>query len=160
MDFPLGASTPVAKAEAARIAISDGAGEIDFVIDIGAAKGGDWTRVGDGARAVVAACREGGALAKAILETSLLTPDEVAQATRVCSAQGVDFVKTSTGFNGRGATVEDVRLMKSAAGPGVRVKASGGIRSAADARVMLDAGADRIGTSTGVAIVAGWDAES
>ena len=159
-DFPLGASTPAAKAEAARLAIADGATEIDFVIDLGAAKSGDWGRVSEGARAVVAVCHAGGALTKAILETSVLLPEEVGRATNVCSVAGVDFVKTSTGFNGRGASVEDVRIMKAAAGPGVRVKASGGIRSAADARAMLEAGADRIGTSAGVAIVEGWDAES
>jgi deoxyribose-phosphate aldolase len=159
VDFPLGASTPEEKAEGARLAIADGATEIDFVIDIGAAKGGEWDRVADGARAVVAACRAGGALTKSILETSVLTPEEVEQATCVCSEAGVDYVKTSTGFNGRGASLEDIRIMKGAAGPGVKIKASGGIRSAADARKMLEAGADRIGTSAGVAIVQGWDAE-
>ena len=158
IDFPLGASSPAGKAHAARIAIEDGATEIDMVIDIGAAKGADWERVAEGVREVVAVAHDRGVRVKAILETSLLTPVEIERATRVCSNADVDFVKTSTGFSTRGASVEDVRLMKSAAGPAVRVKASGGIRTAADARAMIEAGADRIGTSGGVAIVEGWDA--
>ena len=159
VDFPLGASTPAEKAEAARLAIKDGATEIDFVIDVGAAKGGDWERVGEGAREVVLVAHTAGALVKAILETSLLTPVEIEKAARVCSASEVDFVKTSTGFSTRGASVEDVRIMTAAAGPRVRVKASGGIRTAADAKAMIEAGADRIGTSAGVAIVEGWAAQ-
>jgi deoxyribose-phosphate aldolase len=151
--FPLGASTTPVKRLEAETAVVDGACEIDMVMDIGALKGGDDARVRRDIAAVANTVHARGALLKVILETGLLSYEEKVRACRIAARSGADFVKTSTGFTRGGATVEDVVLMRREAGPDVLVKASGGIRSAADARALLEAGAARLGTSRSVAIV-------
>lgn len=152
--FPLGANAPATKADEARRAIGEGASEIDMVLFVGGLKAGDDGRVRDDIEGVVAVCRVGGALCKVILETCLLDDGEKARACRLCVAAGAHFVKTSTGFGSGGATVEDVALMHAAVvSAGVKVKASGGVRTLGDARRMIAAGASRIGTSGGVDIL-------
>ena len=150
--FPLGAATPEAKAFEALQAIGAGAAEVDMVVNIGAVKDADWPRVSTDILAVVAAA-EGRARVKVILETCLLTDAEKEQVCRLARRAGADFVKTSTGFSGGGATVEDIALMRRVVGPHMGVKASGGVRGMADALQMIAAGATRIGTSSGVRIV-------
>lgn len=152
--FPLGADQPEAKAFAARRAIREGAREIDMVLNVGALKSGDSEAVLADIRAVVEACRDGGALCKVILETCLLTDDEKRAACRLAVQARAQFVKTSTGFGGGGATVADVALMAAEVrAAGLGVKASGGIRDLASARRLLAAGATRLGASASVAIV-------
>jgi deoxyribose-phosphate aldolase len=151
--FPLGATTTEVKVCEARRAMADGAAEIDMVIHVGALKAGDHKAVQEDIAAVAAACHEGGALLKAIIEAVLLSDGEKATACRLAQVAGADFVKTSTGFAGGGATVEDVRLMRQAVGPRMGVKAAGGIRSYADVLAMVEAGASRIGASASVQIV-------
>ncbi|GAC91108.1 MAG: deoxyribose-phosphate aldolase [Anoxybacillus sp.] len=152
--FPLGATTPEVKAFETKQAIENGAQEVDMVINIGALKDGDDELVERDIRAVVDAAK-GKALTKVIIETALLTDEEKVRACEIAVRAGADFVKTSTGFASGGATVEDVALMRKTVGPNVGVKASGGVRSAADAKAMIDAGANRIGTSSGPAIMEG-----
>lgn len=153
--FPLGAGTPEAKAAETVDAVRNGAREIDMVIHVGALKAKEYDRVHRDISAVVAAARPWPV--KVILETSLLTEEEKLLGCVLAKAAGAAFVKTSTGFVGGGATVEDVALMKRAVGSGMGVKASGGIRTAADAMKMIQAGADRIGASASVAIVEDGD---
>lgn len=153
--FPLGASVPEVKAAEAARAVEDGAREVDMVLSVGALKAGDHRLVERDVAAVVEACRAGGALVKVILEAALLADEEKARACAIAKLAGAAFVKTSTGFGPGGATVEDVALMRRAVGPGVGVKAAGGIRDWATARAMVAAGASRIGTSSGPRIVAG-----
>lgn len=150
--FPLGAIPSESKAAEAAVAVKNGAREIDMVINIGAAKDGDWALVESDIAAVKAACGSGAKL-KVIIETCLLTDDEKVQACQAAMRAHADFVKTSTGFSKGGATVEDVRLMRGAVGPDMGVKASGGIHNRAEALAMLEAGASRIGASSGIAIV-------
>ncbi|KGE20999.1 deoxyribose-phosphate aldolase [Paenibacillus wynnii] len=152
--FPLGASTPETKAFETANAIANGAGEVDMVINIGALKTGDDEWVSRDIAAVVDAAR-GKALTKVIIETSLLTDEEKVRACKLSAQAGADFVKTSTGFSTGGATKEDIALMRATVGPDIGVKASGGVRSAEDALIMVGAGATRIGTSGGVAIAKG-----
>ncbi|OGR96657.1 MAG: deoxyribose-phosphate aldolase [Elusimicrobia bacterium RBG_16_66_12] len=149
--FPLGSTTPTVKAIEARDAIANGADEIDMVINIGALKSGNDAVVYDDIKAVREATR--GKILKVILETSLLSNEEKIRACVLAKKAGGDFVKTSTGFGGGGATVEDIRLMRGAVGPLMGVKASGGIRDAKGAADMIAAGATRLGTSASVAIV-------
>jgi deoxyribose-phosphate aldolase len=151
--FPLGATTTAAKVCEAQQAIADGAAEIDMVMYIGALKAGDHEVVQRDIATVAAACHAGGALLKVIIETVLLSDEEKVIACRLAQAAGADFVKTSSGFAGGGATVEDVRLMRQTVGPRMGVKAAGGIRSYADLVAMVEAGANRIGASAGVKIV-------
>jgi len=151
--FPLGAVTTATKVEEAVGAVSDGASEVDMVMAVGLFKGGEPERAGEDIAAVVRAC--GGRVVKVILETSLLTDDEIAGASRLAADNGAHFVKTSTGFGSRGASVEDVRIMKEAVGDRCRIKASGGIRTRQEAMAMIEAGASRLGTSAGIAIVEG-----
>jgi deoxyribose-phosphate aldolase len=162
--FPLGALPPEVKAMEARAAIRDGAEEIDMVINIGALKGGDDALVLRDIRSVVEACREGGAKCKVILETGLLTDQQKTRACELAIEARADFVKTSTGFSAGGATVEDVALMsRIVRDKKLGVKASGGLRTLADLRRMVEAGATRIGTSSGVKIMqeaAGQEASS
>jgi deoxyribose-phosphate aldolase len=148
--FPLGAHFPASKAAEAALCVEHGAREIDMVMSLGAFKDKAYTAVEHDIGGVVRAVGTK-ARVKVILETTLLTPAEIADATRLALGAGAAYVKTSTGFFG-GATVEAVRLMRDAAGPAAGVKASGGIRSLADALAMIGAGANRIGTSAGVAI--------
>ena len=150
--FPLGANRGEIKAAEAALAVKEGAQEVDMVINIGAAKAGDWKLVEEDIRAVVKA--SGKATVKVIIETCYLTDAEKVKACEASRAAGAHFVKTSTGFGTGGATPEDVALMKKAVEGELKVKASGGIRSYEDAIRMLEAGADRIGASSGVAIVA------
>ena len=152
--FPLGANTAQTKAFETKHAIDNGAAEVDMVMNIGAAKGGDWDLVKHDIEAVYRAA-EGRALVKVIIESCLLTDAEKVRACEICKAVGVDFVKTSTGFSTGGATVEDIRLMRETVGPEMGVKASGGVKTAADAAAMVAAGANRLGTSSGVAIARG-----
>ncbi len=149
--FPLGANTSEIKAAEAHLAVAQGAGEVDMVLNVGAAKAGDWKRVEDDIRLVVQAA--GKARVKVILETCYLTDDEKRKACAAAMHAGAHFVKTSTGFGSGGATVEDIRLMREAVGDRLQVKASGGVRTCQDALGLLEAGADRIGASSGVAIV-------
>ena len=149
--FPLGAIPSESKAAEAAVAVKNGAREIDMVIDIGAAKDGDWARVEADIAAVKAACGE--AKLKVIIETCLLTDDEQVAACQAAVRAGADFVKTSTGFSKGGATVEDVRLMRRTVGPDMGVKAAGGTHNRAEAEAMIQAGANRIGASSGIAIV-------
>lgn len=151
--FPLGAMHPQAKAAEARFAIEQGASEIDMVLHVGALKAEDLSALHFDISTVVAECHELGAICKVILETSLLTDTEKTIACRVAQDTGADFVKTSTGFGGGGATVADVKLMRDIVGAEMGVKASGGIRTLADALAMIEAGANRLGASAGVAIV-------
>ena len=151
--FPLGAMITAAKAAETAEAVKAGAREIDMVINIGAAKEGDWALVEADIAAVKAAC--GAAKLKVIIETCLLTDDEKIRACQAAVRAGADFVKTSTGFSKGGATTHDVRLMRETVGPDLGVKASGGIHNRAEALAMLEAGASRIGASAGIAIVTG-----
>ncbi len=151
--FPLGANTSAVKAFEAADAIKHGADEVDMVINIGAAKDGDWDLVESDIQAVVDA--SGDVLTKVIIETSLLTDEEKIKACQAAVRAGADFVKTSTGFSTAGATVSDIALMRQTVGPDMGVKASGGVRSIADAQAMIDAGATRLGTSNGVDIMKG-----
>lgn len=152
--FPLGANTPETKAFETTDAIEKGATEVDMVINIGALKDKNDELVERDVRAVVEAAK-GKALVKIIIETCLLTEEEKIRACELSVKAGVDFVKTSTGFSTGGATVEDVALMRKAVGPEIGVKASGGVRNGQDMDAMIEAGATRIGTSAGVALVSG-----
>ncbi|ADH98280.1 deoxyribose-phosphate aldolase [Salisediminibacterium selenitireducens] len=157
--FPLGASTPEVKAFETANAIENGATEIDMVLNIGALKDGDDALLEADMKAVVEAAK-GKALTKVILETCLLTDEEKVRACEIAVKAGLDFVKTSTGFSTGNATVEDVALMRKTVGDKAGVKASGGVRSLADAEAMVEAGATRIGASAGVKIVEGEEAKS
>ena len=150
--FPLGAMSTAGKAAEARAAVADGAGELDMVIHVGMIKSGDWDYVKQDIASVVEAAGDK-AIVKVILETCLLTDEEKRKACMICKEAGASFVKTSTGFSNGGATVKDVALMREAVGSDMGVKASGGIRSFQEARAMVEAGADRIGASSGIAII-------
>jgi len=150
--FPLGAMQMRAKAFEAENAIAEGANEIDMVLNIGALKGGDRKIVEADIRAVRQAAA-GPIVLKVIIETCLLTAEEKVQACKIAKNAGADFVKTSTGFSSGGATVEDVALMRKTVGRQMGVKASGGIKDWSTAAAMIRAGASRIGTSSGIAIV-------
>ncbi len=152
--FPLGASSTRAKVDETYDALKNGANEIDMVINIGALKSGDWDTVKRDIEGVTNAAR-GRALVKVILETSLLNDEEKIKACTIAKMAKADFVKTSTGFNTGGATIEDIRLMRRVVGPTMGVKASGGVRDTKTARAMIAAGATRIGTSSGINIVKG-----
>lgn len=149
--FPLGASTTATKVFETTHAIKLGAEEVDMVINVGALLAGDYDTVREDIEQVKAACA--GLTLKVILETCYLSDDQIVRACRLATEAGADFVKTSTGFGTAGATLEHVRLMKGASGPSVKVKASGGIRDRETAIAMIEAGADRLGCSAGVAIV-------
>lgn len=151
--FPLGATLTSVKQFEAEEALRLGAREIDMVLNIGVLKSGDHEFVASDIRALAEATHKHKALLKVILETGLLTDDEKVTACQLSVKAAADFVKTSTGFLGGGATVADVALMRRTVGNKAGVKASGGIRTASDARAMIEAGANRIGTSSGVSIV-------
>jgi deoxyribose-phosphate aldolase len=152
--FPLGAMDSRSKAFEARTAVSNGAGEIDMVMNVGAMKAGDLAALREDMQAVRRACRAGVVL-KVIIETCLLTDAEKVLACELAKDVGADFVKTSTGFNKSGATPADVALMRRTVGPAMGVKAAGGVRSFEDAVAMIEAGASRLGTSQGVLLVSG-----
>jgi len=150
--FPLGATLPDVKAFEARRAIFNGAEEVDMVINVGALKSGDDCALEDDIKAVADAAHENGVLCKVIIETALLSNEEIVRACLASKNAGADFVKTSTGFSKGGATVEDVNLMRRTVGKALGVKASGGVKGIDDARAMFEAGATRIGASVGVKI--------
>jgi deoxyribose-phosphate aldolase len=151
--FPLGATPPEVKAYETQQAIDDGATEVDMVINIGALKSKDYALVERDVAMVARACHTGGAILKVIIEAALLTDEEKVIACQLAKAAGAEYVKTSTGFGPGGATAHDVALMRQAVGPGLGVKAAGGIKNLADAKEMVAAGATRIGASAGVKIV-------
>lgn len=157
--FPLGACSHDTKAAETAIAVENGASEIDMVLDIGAAKDGRWDAVRSDVEGVIEAAREAAdgkkVTVKVILENCYLTKDEIERACGECVAAGADFVKTSTGFGTGGATVEDVALMRKTVGDRCFVKAAGGIRDRETALAMIEAGADRLGCSAGIAIING-----
>ena len=150
--FPFGEDVTEIKASSARVSVGLGAQEIDMVMRISAAKQGDWQAVTADIAAVTAAA---GVPVKVIIETALLTEREIIRAAQCCIEGGAAFVKTSTGYFGQGATVENVALLASVCGGKIKVKAAGGVRTLDDARAMINAGAQRIGTSAGVAIAGG-----
>ena len=149
--FPLGANTSAVKAFETKDAIANGADEIDMVMNIGALKDKNYDLVRDDVKAVVEAAN--GTLVKVILETCLLTEDEIKKACELCVEAKADYVKTSTGFSTRGATIEDVRIMKEAVHGKAKVKAAGGVRTPEDMVKIVAAGADRIGTIAGCSLV-------
>ena len=149
--FPLGANTSAVKAFETKDAINNGADEIDMVINIGALKDKNYQLVEDDIRAVVEA--SDGKTVKVIIETCLLTEDEIVKASELAMNAKATFVKTSTGFSTRGAIVKDVVLMKQTVGDVLEIKASGGVKTKEDLEAMVEAGATRIGTSSGVSLV-------
>jgi len=149
--FPLGANLPEVKAFEAKTCIEKGAQEVDMVINVGALKSGELELVERDIKGVVQAA--GGVTVKVIIETALLAEVEKITACELSQAAGADFVKTSTGFSGGGATVADIELMRRVVGPDMGVKASGGIHTASEARTMIAAGATRLGVSAGVKIM-------
>ena len=149
--FPLGANTSAVKAFETKDAIANGVDEIDMVMNIGALKDKNYDLVRNDVKAVVEAAN--GTLVKVILETCLLTEDEIKKACELCVEAKADYVKTSTGFSTRGATIEDVRIMKEAVHGKAKVKAAGGVRTPEDMVKIVAAGADRIGTSAGCSLV-------
>jgi deoxyribose-phosphate aldolase len=157
--FPLGSNTPETKAFEAKNAIENGAEEVDMVINISALKSGDFELVERDIRAVTEAAK-GKALTKVIIETCLLNDDEKVRACEIAVKAGTDYVKTSTGFSTGGATPEDIALMRKTVGAHIGVKASGGVRSVEDAKSMIEAGATRIGASSGVKIVQGLTSDT
>jgi deoxyribose-phosphate aldolase len=151
--FPLGATLTSVKQYETEEVLRMGAVEIDMVLNVGLLKAGEREQVSSDIRAVVEATHKEGALLKVILETVLLTDQEKVTACQICVDSGADFVKTCTGFLGGGATVADITLMRRTVGSRCGVKASGGIRTATDVKAMIAAGADRIGSSSGVSII-------
>lgn len=151
--FPLGATLPESKAYEAELAIKAGATEVDMVLNDSMAKVHDYEYIANEVKLVKKAC--GKILLKVILETCLLTDEEITECSKACVRGGADYVKTSTGFSTGGATTHAVKLMREAVGPNVGVKASGGIHNREEALAMVDAGASRIGASCGVKIVKG-----
>ncbi|MCQ8241840.1 deoxyribose-phosphate aldolase [Acetobacteraceae bacterium KSS12] len=154
--FPLGAMPSAIKAAETRLAVENGAGEIDMVIPVGALIEGRNDAVRDDIAAVRDASR--GAVLKVIIETCLLTDEQKRTACRLSVEAGADFVKTSTGFSSGGATTADIRLMRETVGPKLGVKASGGVRTPDVARAMIEAGATRIGTSSGISLISAGEA--
>jgi deoxyribose-phosphate aldolase len=153
LGFPSGASLSETKQQEAKACAQAGALDLDMVLDLGAICSGDAERAGADIAAVTKVAHAHGAILKVILETCLLTEDQKRMASELCLAAGVDFLKTSTGFSTGGATVADIRLLRSIAGKRCGVKASGGIRTLADAVQMVEAGANRLGASASVAMV-------
>ena len=153
--FPLGATSTQSKVEETRIAIADGAEEVDMVIQIGALIEGRLDYVLNDIQAVVAEAHKTKTLVKVIIETVLLDENQKIAVSKIVKESGADFIKTSTGFAGGGATVADVALMRQYVGPDLGVKAAGGVRNYDDAVAMVKAGATRIGTSSGVQILSG-----
>ncbi len=156
--FPLGANATATKAFETKQAITDGATEIDMVINVGALKDKDYDAVYNDIKAVVEAAN--GTLVKVIIETCLLTDEEKVKACELSVKANAHFVKTSTGFSTGGATKEDIALMRKTVGPNVGVKASGGVRTPEDFDAMIEAGATRIGTSSGIKLINGQNSDT
>ncbi|PHI19021.1 deoxyribose-phosphate aldolase [Lewinellaceae bacterium SD302] len=150
--FPYGYAGTMAKVEEVKRAVEEGADELDIVINLGALKSGDWPQVKSDIERVVTAIRLKGKVSKVIIESSLLSQSELARMVQICNEINPDFVKTSTGTQG-GATEEVLRYLRANLKAGIKIKASGGIRDNSTARAMLSAGADRLGTSSGVALL-------
>ncbi len=151
--FPLGQMTIATKVAEAQNAVNDGAQEFDYVLNIGKLKEHDYAYIEDEMTQLTAVARKAGICCKVIFETCYLTQEEIIEAAKIASRVKPDFVKTSTGFGTAGATAENVRLMKENCGPDVQVKAAGGIRTWEAAKAMIEAGATRLGTSSGIKIV-------
>ena len=159
ISFPLGQMTIATKVAEAENAIADGCQEFDYVLNVGKLKEHDYAYIEEEMRQMTAVARKAGICCKVIFETCYLTVEEIIQAARIASRVRPDFVKTSTGFGTAGATPEHVALMKKHAGPEVQVKAAGGIRGWPAARAVIEAGATRIGTSSGIRIIEEMKAE-
>lgn len=153
ISFPLGQTTLETKVFETKNAIENGADEIDYVLNVGALKQGKLDLIRQEMEAIVKVCREAGVLSKVIFENCYLTKEEIVAAAKIAKEVKPDFIKTSTGFGTSGATVEDVRLMKETVGDDVKVKAAGGIRDWETCKAMLEAGAERIGTSSSLKIM-------
>jgi deoxyribose-phosphate aldolase len=151
--FPLGYNSARVKFREAEIALGEGATELDLVLNVSALKSGNWDAVRAEVEDIADLCDVNDALLKVIIETALLTEEEMEAAARLCAEAGTNFVKTSTGFASRGASVADVELLRRVLPPEVRIKASGGIRTRAQALALLAAGADRLGTSNSLVII-------
>lgn len=159
ISFPLGQTTIETKVFETENAIRSGADEIDYVVNLGEVKNGNYTYIREEMERIVAACRKSRVLCKVIFENCYLTKEEIRALARIACEVRPDFIKTSTGFGISGASVEDVRLMKETVGDLVKVKAAGGIRSWQTCRQMIDAGADRIGTSSSLKILEEFDSQ-
>ena len=153
--FPFGYSVAAAKLAETEHALADGADELDIVINLVALKAGDWTLLEKEMRMLTTRIHGAGKIVKVIIESGVLADEEIIGCCKLYSGIGVDFLKTSTGYAAKGATIEAVRLMRANLSAGIRIKASGGIRTAALAQQLIDAGADRLGCSASVAIVKG-----
>lgn len=154
--FPLGANTSSNKLEECIESIENGASEIDFVINIGQLKSANFTYVEDEINSLAKACHDRAAILKVIIETALLTEEEIVKVSKICCEQNADFIKTSTGFSTRGASISDIKLINKtivSSGKSLKIKASGGIRDLDFALALIDAGADRLGVSSGVKII-------
>ncbi|AII52619.1 deoxyribose-phosphate aldolase [Hymenobacter sp. APR13] len=151
--FPLGYALAKVKFFEAHLALADGATELDMVINVGALKAGELAEVEEEIGQLVELCHFRGAILKVIIETALLTEEEIVTACRLCAEAGADFVKTSTGFASRGASVADIELMRQSLPDTIRIKASGGIRARAFALALVAAGADRLGSSNSLALL-------
>jgi deoxyribose-phosphate aldolase len=151
--FPLGHMTLESKVFETQNAVELGANEVDMVINISAFKNGEDSLIETEVKNLASICHSKGAILKVILETCLLTDEEITKLCKICEVAGADFVKTSTGFSTHGATLEHVKLMRESVSSNIGIKASGGIKNTEDAKKMIERGATRIGTSSGVAIV-------
>lgn len=159
ISFPLGQTPLTIKVAETKQAIAEGADEIDYVINIGEAKMGNWAYIEEEMRQIVAVCREHNVLSKVIFENCYLEKAEIKKLAEIAKEVKPDFIKTSTGFGTGGATVEDVKLMKDTVKDDVKVKAAGGIRDWETCKAMIEAGAERIGTSSSIAILEGFRKE-
>jgi len=151
--FPFGYTATVAKVEEIKRAINDDIDELDVVINIAAVKSGHWNHVKSDIDSITMAAHLKGKVIKVIFETSLLSKDEIKKLCVICNEKGVDYVKTSTGFNGAGATEEMVRFLKENLSSKIKIKASGGIKTKEQAEALVNAGAARLGTSSGLALI-------
>lgn len=158
--FPFGYNTVASKVEETKKAIMGGADEIDVVMNIAAFKSGDDATVLNDLQAVIMACHLQNKIAKVIIETALLTKEEIEKACRLCVDSEADFVKTSTGYASHGAKAEDIELMRKVLPAKIKIKAAGGIKDTGSAEAMINAGASRIGTSSGVAIAGAVETEN
>ena len=159
ISFPLGQAGLASKIAETKIAIEDGADEIDYVIDIGQAKMGNWDYVKEEMEEIVKICRENNVISKVIFENCYLTKEEIRQVALIAKEVKPDFIKTSTGFGTGGATVEDVKIMAETVDGQVKVKAAGGIRDWQTCKAMIEAGASRIGTSSSLKILEEFEKE-
>lgn len=160
ISFPLGQAGLASKIAETKIAIEDGADEIDYVIDIGQAKMGNWDYIKEEMEEIVKICRENNVISKVIFENCYLTKEEIRQVALIAKEVKPDFIKTSTGFGTGGATVEDVKIMAETVDGQVKVKAAGGIRDWQTCKAMIEAGASRIGTSSSLKILEEFEKEN